>query len=412
MKFASLVVIWSAVFCCSLHSAHAANRFDVVMEGPWILYQDANIISGQNTLVAMAPGINGPYAHKDPYLSTGDGIPFSSTGTFCIGFDGACKLTPFSSSLTSDGYGSGQLLTLEMKQPWSSNRKALNTYILLPIPTSYSNDGTYTMRFGPKFGQYTTGDSTHSIGIVLHYDTGPAQFNLLMCSKIAPVTCTDNKGTLDNSGTLQIMMKAPDNVDACDLHVRAAYPQMVYLLDPTLLSPTNQKVRVIDIPYGKDDTGALVYNQACYDCDAQNPNQSNCTQLAANYHTMNLDISEQLVAITDTLDRVHAKSDGLQIKEMQSWSKPLAGRFAKFSELHTISKILHSSMNSLSNLVLTTKDSQIEPKDKHIEQRADASILDALRSTLERENRLAAFIEFLDATKTGNDCRAPTILAQ
>ena len=82
----------------------ASNRLDLILEGPWILYTDSTLISGQTVLVAMTPPQPTAYAHKPPYITGGYGAPFPSTGVFCLGFETTCAPGRGVNDLSSDTY--------------------------------------------------------------------------------------------------------------------------------------------------------------------------------------------------------------------------------------------------------------------------------------------------------------------
>src|SRR5271157_1681167 len=182
-----LLLLCGATGCCKKGS----NRLDIALEGPWILYEDSQFDDhGKKVpaLIAIAPiGATveslkpDDYAHHhSPQLSTGDGFyiqkPFlKKAHIFCLTFDGKCA-PEGPESLSSDSYPPSRLLKLTRISgsgawDWVTASK-MQAVLILPMPDSFSNDGTWNMRFGPK------GDETHSIGLHLHYANGPEKFSL------------------------------------------------------------------------------------------------------------------------------------------------------------------------------------------------------------------------------------------
>ena len=189
------------------------NHLDIILEGPWILYQDNQFDSqGKKipVLVAIAPlaatvtSLNpqDKLHHHSPQMSTGDGFYVAkdfmkANHIFCVTFDSRCA-RPGPAALTTDGYPGSHLLTLPLSGAagswdWvaaSTNQLAL----ILPMPDSYSNDGLWHMHFT------SSADEIHSIGLHLHYSDGPQKVALLGCSQNpAPAVGTCDKSILDSN---------------------------------------------------------------------------------------------------------------------------------------------------------------------------------------------------------------------
>jgi hypothetical protein len=263
-------------------SAFAQHRFDVTIEGPWILYELKKFDGTNSMLLVMAPSVPG---HHPPVFTTGDGGPITALGIYCVAFGGTCQANAKPFPQTTGGTGSYDQTTLLPVKVYGNNLawstiQSNSTSFLLPMPDSISNDGidpNITLR--SDFGTYTS-STPLSIGVQLHYSNGPSAFNLLTCGTIAPpaASCTTpalSGSTLNNSGTLRITMKAEEHTDAqdpCDYHVRMAYHSMLMLLDPTPIQQhpsaggsqnVNQSIAYME----HNDTRIAIDN--CRRCDPQ-----------------------------------------------------------------------------------------------------------------------------------------------
>jgi hypothetical protein len=261
---------------CSGAPAFAQHRFDVTIEGPWILYELKQFDGTNSMLLAIAPDVPG---HHYPVFTTGDGVQINAVGIYCVAFmggdgnDGTCKANgkPFPGP-GNPKYDPTMLVQVKAyggNLAWN-NVKSNARAFLLPMPDSISNDGidpTTTFRSG--FATNSASSAPSAIGVQLHYDNGPAQFNLFECTQAPPsATCTNPKikQPLDNSGTLRITIKAQEHADAddpCDYHVRMAHHSMLTFLDPTPLQQgRNQNQSVAYIESSEAPSGCRV-------CDPQ-----------------------------------------------------------------------------------------------------------------------------------------------
>jgi hypothetical protein len=290
------LIIWFALICLTAPSAFGQHRFDVTIEGPWILYELKKFDGTNSMLVAMAPSVPG---HHAPVLTTGDGGQITTFGIYCVAFGGPCQAnaTPFPKPGSGSGtYDQTNLLSVAVygnNLAWSTIQSNSIAF-LLPMPDAISNDG-----IDPKittrsdFSSYP-GTSPSAIGVQLHYNNGPSFFNLFTCANTPPpnATCTTPaiQGTFSNSGTLRITMKAEEHTDAqdpCDYHVRMAYHSMLMFLDPTQLQqhPTagrqnaNQSIAYME----HADTTSVINN--CRLCDPQLESiPSSCAYVASYGH--------------------------------------------------------------------------------------------------------------------------------
>jgi hypothetical protein len=266
-----------ATLACFSEAAFAAYRFDISIEGPWILYELKQFDGTNSMLVAIAPNIPG---HNFPVFTTGDGASMP-TGIFCVAFVG----TGYTGTCSTNGkaypapgsYPSFQPLPVKVfgsTVPWD-NVSSSATALILPMPDSISSDGidpSITLR---NSFSLPTGTQTPSlIGVQLHYDQGPPQFNLLKCG--VPASAIPNQTncsslpkpilTQDNSGTLRIAVKAMEHSpadDPCDYHVRIAHHARLVFLDPTSLQlGTNRNQSIAYLEHSTDSPD-------CRACDPQ-----------------------------------------------------------------------------------------------------------------------------------------------
>ena len=256
-------------------------------------------------------------------------------------------------------------------------------------------------------------EEEHGIGIALHYDSGPVNLNFYRCKSVDSTTCSDVVASSKNSGTIEIMMKAPDKIDACDQHVRASYPQMVKLIDPTDLrsgNNFNKAIAYIDIPFSIDGAGKGVYKSMCYDCDQRNPDQSKCTSTSMSMPMapQQFDIGKTLANLSSSLSRLQVDQGLLRVEEMRMEAEAIGTRFATFPELAEIRELLSQSMEGISQILLQVSlnaklsaalaKKQIKPEDSQFQ---------ILSESLGTEQHLLTYVVFLENTKNGSDCRAP-----
>jgi hypothetical protein len=419
MKTRLMVGAYWVVLLSGAAMACGQNRLDIVLEGPWILYQDTQFLDGTKkvpVLIAMAPGVVDDtqlWGHHTPTFSAGDGTLFDP-GVYCIGFDKNCDPHRPKISLSTDGYPGSQLLGVAVPAGWAWSTTAFRsdgTYLILPMPDSYSNDGVYPMRFSKTF--HPTNDNeyvykTVSIGVELHYDTGPKTLYLTPCQKRDPAPntthCSQATTSLVNTGTLSITMKAPDNDNACDPHVRYAYPHMLHLLDPSSISKQknfNQPFGYIDPARGIDKSGNPNYS------DPPLPSDDNCfkndyqqlpdgQQPAMQAMLANQVLDTQLNTILGELDHLHLTVDQktkypLLSDEIQVEFSRLDLTFPRMSQLLRIKQLLR----------LTASEAQ------ELSQTLDSKATD-LRTLAKSAKDLSEALP----TKDGKDCRAPIMLVQ
>ena len=207
-------------------------------------------------LMVIAPYVPG---HHGPVVTSGDGGPISSYGIYCVGFDGTCKAN--ANQFPKPGSGSGTYDTLKVL-PVKAYGSGLSW------STIQSNSIAFLLPIARRHTAWRQGRSTNYNAFRLltnpanegisdrgpaHHNNGPASFGLFTCASSAPPTtsCPTSaiQGTLDNSGTLRITMKAEEHTDAqdpCDYHARMAYHSMLMFLDPTPLQqhPTGERTNV------------------------------------------------------------------------------------------------------------------------------------------------------------------------
>jgi hypothetical protein len=219
------------------------------------------------------------------------------------------------------------------------------------MPDSYSSGGTWFMEFASRFdatgkgyANSPAGTARHSIGILLHYAHGPDKFNLLACDasvthsvancKTPPTDILHTQFTqLDNTGTLDIVMKAPESEDACDPHVRSAYPTMLKVIDPTPLKSgrnINQSIGYSEPAINEDAGGKPVYEtnsdttqNSCFsNDDPQNPsyraNGSNDikSMSAATHDPLDVQLNTIVTNLKDLVDKDGEDAKGLLSREI------------------------------------------------------------------------------------------------
>ena len=372
-----------------------AQNLVINIEGPWIYYVDTQFKdeSGQpeSVLIAMSPSVDKHVAS----FSTGDGFAITQPGVYCVGFDGLCA-PPNSGSKSSLP---GRVLRVKALSGWNwySNLNNTMIYLILPLPDDYANDGVYRMKFGSKFGTYGS-EERHSIGLSLRYANGPSAINLSSnCSAASAAACPFN-GVFqdqDNSGTLRITLKAPDDLsDNCDIHVRLAYHMMLKAIDPALLSTganVNKVHGYIDLPN---------YDTGCYASDPQNDAGLLAHDAKTSESPSIRDVAAQLKTVVEDLGNKDLLQYHLFRDELAQEAADLTidkqgqgpGRVPFYSQLTHIQFLLHRSIAAIDDLLR---------KDK------DRSALEKARKDEKALNDYAAGIR---SALSGKDCRVAQML--
>jgi hypothetical protein len=369
------------------------------------------------------------YHHRPAQITTGDGYYIVTPKTYCLTFDGKCA--PKSTSrLKSDGYPQPSLLALNSHDPkegprewdWSTVvTEHSNTVLILPMPDSFSSDGVWSARFGSKFspkGENYRDDGPHSIGLQLHYVHGPANVSLLSCEgkgKPSVATCNGTpsdipRTQLGNSGTVRISMRAPDNSDACDNHVRAAYQEMFSLLNREF----NSDKAVIEPAQGMQVDGTWIYeDHGSYHClekeDPQNPSNA---RLSA--PTLPSGISLLLTQIDKIVTAFNSLPQDLQnqllFPEIKQARAGLDPDFPRISQMVRINELVRLSENETNDILAA--QTKVRINQKNLAQ--NAVLAQALTETDIRNLRILLDAQQVVAhappVKSGNDCKAMVIL--
>jgi len=444
IAFFAALISWSTG-CCDKGS----NRLDIALEGPWILYQDTQF-EGNGTkvpvLIAIAPTAAIDYAatalgtqhrsdglhHKPPQLSAGDGYYIPKPDIYCLTFNDECA-PKGSAALTSDHYPDSSLLTIPFHSAqdqsatwdWVQIARNGNTVLILPMPDSYSDDGVFPMHFAANYNENGDGyqrlgnTEGHSIGLHLHYVHGPDHFNLVACSnrsKPSVASCRsdapDPARRLDNSGTLRIQMRAPEDESACDNHVRFAYGNVYKLIgndfnrdyafiEPAIWDSTNHVYK-----YEDHNTHTCLTNDPQPGIHSGGGDQSHTAAFLAGTG-QTLEASGTILILPIPIDSIIDQIKSLNLTDnqnrdldsatkaaqsAQSASGNLDPNFPRISQVLRIGQFLTESRRALENY---EKDPHTKLSPDQLKKLADVQLH-----------------EDDDTTKNGNDCRAPVVMMQ
>lgn len=434
------------------------TNLDIILEGPWILYIEHKLFSPGAVLIALSPDVSDQsrsHIFHYPYISMGDGYPFKGD-IFCLLLNGKCGSINNNQTLRNDGYDTAVPLSVSATQTWDW-RYAVTHYgstaLILPMPDTYSNDETWPMRFGSSFDSGGNGYNEqhdtpkHSIGVMLHYTSGISYADIYRCDfsqQTALNNCALNivmGHQLNNTGTLRIVMKAPDDSgnDVCDLHVRSIYPQMLRLVDGD-----NGLIKVIDPARSITAEGKGSYDDntvpTCLDKDkaiqgslppANNPyklhgQRSIVSPNNAHNIVLNLYLSDQLMRIVGSLRAIPTipKEDASlpdNIKniinksaanitnhadDIDKASTALQGKaLPRMSQLLLIKLALQASQKTIRKLNIDIEQAKQEDIDKEKNLSID-NLLELVRKIKKNQAKAAADVP----TKDGKDCRAPIML--
>jgi hypothetical protein len=405
------------LFCAMSVLVSAQTSTDIKLEGPWILYVDTTLASWP-LLVAVSPGgvVN---ENDDTYfhtmsMSAGDGYAIDSPGVYCLTFGAVCGKQ--GSKLLAMGNYPHKVLPLGVKKPasWDWPSKSASPYyattFILPMPKSYSTDGGWHMKFATKFdsgGKGYSKSEQHSIGVQLHYDNGPDYFALTNCPisnfkfgdcKVMPPM---NNSVIQNTGTLSIVMKSPDNRNACDPHVRRAYPKMLELLGPG----TNPDKAVIDLAKGSKSPGTPIYDTdqdlyRCLDHDIQGGGSAAATPMMMSEPTQTW--QSQLHSIASFYNNPDHPDPRLVDKDLllidiKAAIDGLDSKLPRISQLTLIEQLVRMSEARAEAILLKVDKKALDCKDA--------------KSDLEQLGCVEKQYYANPPTKSGNDCKAPIMVA-
>jgi hypothetical protein len=373
-----------------------AQNLVINIEGPWIYHVDSQFKdesgNSESVLIAMSPAVDKHVAS----FSTGDGFQILQPGVYCVGFDSLCAPAHSGSKSSLPGK------LLRVKAPggwnWYSNLNNTMIYLILPLPDDYANDGVYRMKFGSKFGTFGL-EEKHSIGLSLRYANGPSTINLSSnCSAPSVPSCPFD-GVFpdqDNSGTLRITLKAPDDpTDDCDNHVRLAYHNMLKAIDSKSLQlgiNVNKDHGYIDLPK---------YDAGCYGKDPQNDGGLEAHVAEMPEPPPIRDVAAQLNKIVSDLGNKDLLQYHLFREELTQEAADLKigkedqgrGRVPSYSQLTHIQFLLARSMAAIDDV--SKKDHK------------DRSALDTARTD---EKALNDYIAGIRSALSGKDCRVAQML--
>jgi hypothetical protein len=417
----------AALLCCATGCCDKGkNRLDITLEGPWILFQDTQFDNNGEkipVLIAIAPinattdqlASNDYIHHHSPQLSTGDGFYLSKAylneaHIYCLAFNDRCA-PKGSQALSRDPYyPSSRLLTLSQARgsgTWDwINASKKQAALILPMPDSYSNDGVWNVRFS------SNGDEPHSIGLHLHYAHGPNTFVLQSCDdNQRPSVSACKKPVADaltNNGTLRIQMRAPDNEDVCDWHVRNAWEETVKILGPSFgddhahiepaqkLNPDGTGVYGI-VPCTKSDPHShypydeLANSPGALHVQPQQSEVQYSNQLLTDVFLHNFDASIQTII---EQAKLQTSPERTALEALKSETTSLNPRFPRISQMRLISGLVRDSSDLIDRLEGQFGNNRV--------------LLDAIKDVKEKGKSIRDNPD----TKNGADCRAPVVLVQ
>ena len=438
------------VFLLGSHTFSFAQqeRFDITLEGPWILYVD-NTFTKWPVLVAIAPNTESVanWAHDPILVSSGDGYFLydytkaqgQQANFYCLMLDDVCA--PQGTTILKfrdypDGVG-----LLSVRKPsgqtswkWSDAVQRQNaTALILPMPDSYSSDGVWPMRFAEKFDINHSGyggNELHGIGVQLHYTSGPDAFDLDSCPSGSLQNCSpvvsgaptvQGHTYLPNTGTLRITMRAPHTESACDPHVRRIFPKMLDIVSQA----ANSKRSVIDPAHRVKDDGSGSYDEdfasegytepngtpySCLRRDGQNPACDASGKHCDDDLPFREPSFESYSSWLEVLGELQAAIGSLPKDEQSENLKKLASEnlaVPRLSQINTIQVLIAMLDHQLE------VDNAVKPNSRSAQHNEGHP-----KGATEKESTLTVVKGFLahlynnPATKSGADCKAAVMLVK
>ena len=436
-RLIAVTLLSALIFSAAPTPASAQIRFDITLEGPWILYVDKTLAPDKHPLlIAISPG--GVSKKNDPTffhiltVTSGDGYQVTAPRIYCLTFGSACGPVGESTAINYGTYPHTVTpLPVAAKSGWDWISKwdspLYATAFILPMPKYFSTNGAWPMRFGTTYDSSGTGYNqreVHSIGVQLHYESenGAGYFDLLDCTppnkfgSCPSATTVVGNTHLDNTGTLTIAMKSPDVDDPCDPHVRRAYPKTLALLDAT-----NSTHAVIDPAIGIDKSLKPVYDKAdatqnygCLDNDLQNPGHPIAMNMQDTKPSWQESLEALITFIKDAMNPDSHRDPKLDdpavlLLAIQDQARSLDRSLPRFSKFRVLAALVASSEARATKLLDAAKkfnDAGNGGQDKGANPTNNKFTLPNL-ITLE-----TSFLSADSPTKNGNDCKAPIMMAQ
>ncbi len=410
----STLAFLALIICAA--TALAQNRFDVSIEGPWILYEFKNFDGAHSMLVAIAPEVPG---HYPPVFTTGSGTAVGE-GIYCVAFVGNAfdgKCTPNGNTWPSSGTGTYDPthfvpVGIRGSIPWAALISEHVRAFILPVPDSVSNDGIDNeLTFRNDFHGAAGGPQPSTIGVQLHYGKGPLNFHLLRCTSDPPSVAgcsTDNGASQPNSGTLRITMKAEEHTEAddpCDYHVRMAHHKMLAFLDPSVLSlGHNQNQKIAYVEHAQDTA-------SCRACDPQQESITPDCAYAPGFHMTDLgsvpDIGASLNDFNGLFIGLDRDPGSCQLAGL---ADKLKGKIPTLEQLSALEHALDCSAQKLN------KDLDAEsriPKQGSAKSTVLVERKLAIEAALAQNRELQHQVEYARrAATSGKDCRVAIMLVQ
>ena len=417
MRIQSLLVVsvTALVWCAA---AIAQNqRLDIILEGPWIYYQDNQFIGADGTqkpvLMAMAPKTG----HHNPTFTTGHGSTFPNPGVvYCVGYNNNCATG--TGTLAAVNYPGLMTIPVKTKPGWKWYASIASDYwyVILPMPNSASNDGVDYMFLEQTFHTpvvANTNDTEFSIGLQLHYDSWPSQtVSLISCTDpgIASTAdkCDHPQSHYDQpqNGTLRIAMTGlaeTGTAEKCNYHLRAAYHHRILFLDDTPLDSgknVNRDKEYIDLRAENTDQ----YEASCYLCDPQYKPDASCPRMPMTQDYTHTDAKELLKNIVHDLAQLDSKrQDALQVAALGEIRTELTDRrFPNPDQLVKIRRLLELSIRAVQDVY------ELDAKAK-LTARAGADAKPPLAVKVAGEEQELLDYTILSPT-SGKDCKAAQML--
>jgi hypothetical protein len=402
--------------------ALSQERFDIAMEGPWILYHEKQFqltvgttTTSYDALIAVAPEVPG---HYPLVFSSGNGLTYDP-GIYCVGFDQACmssliEVTP----APNDPYVPPQFVPIKQGSwDWKNLPAAPAAYVLIiPWPNSLSSDGQYDYSLMSSFPGST---ATHlptpqhtAIGVQLHYDVRPGtltNFNLSACTKLSTAYNCDTPQAQANSDTLRISIKSPDDLPGqmqCDHHVHRAYHYMTKLID---LASNSQSAYLLD---------PIMFTEECRRCDPQlDTIPEDCSSGPDMTMTASVDVVlDGLQGVIDQLKSLQPDGQCLYgLCDMQTLKIDLAGKAGNLSTLFKLEELLDKSQSSLDTALGE------EEKNKAKSPAASSGMAKIAAGKSKSQIRIALDLEkwfeptvalAMSSSTNGKDCRVSEMFVQ
>jgi hypothetical protein len=393
------------------------RRFDIAIEGPWIFSQKNNLsmtfgstTSIYSALIAIAPRVKG---HYQMVFTSGAGLSITP-GFYCVGFGSPCSPSQRTiQQVGNDLYFPQNLVQIDKGNRWNwASLITTNNYVLiLPLPNSWSSDGTYGYDLINSLPSSQLPNplptKSYAIGVQLHYlaNNPIKDFEISPCDGTSSTfVCPTAEQIQPNTGTLRIAIKSPEEYvqDSCDHHVHRAYHYMTSLIDLNASARNGNSAFLLDDSSNTDE---------CLLCDPQQDKiSSDCSAGPAmisqpSIEDVEVGLQDVILSLHTLLPRTRCPVEGsdndgpAQLCLLETISSKIQAGAANLQTFSSLEAALDRSQTELGQIRTT-------------DVKATREVTVSERARYQEKSLGPTIVNLMISSTSGKDCRAPLMLVQ